>query len=128
MADGVRVQLRVEPEPGTDPETAEQLGRRLRAQLLELDVDPVPAAAAEPAPAGAKGADPVTLAAVVVAVSASGGVLSGLLDGVREWLSRQSAARRIEVTLDGDTLVLERASAGEREQLVEAFVRRHTEG
>lgn len=69
----------------------------------------------------------MTLAAVVVAVSASGGVLTGVLDGVREWLSRQSAARRITVTLDGDTLVLERASAGEREQLVETFVRRHTD-
>jgi hypothetical protein len=128
MADGVRVLLRVDPEPGTDPETADQLGRRLRAYLRELDVESVSSAPGVSAPAGAKGADPVTLAAVVVAVSASGGVLTGVLDGVREWLARQSAARRITVTLDGDTLVLERVTAGEREQLVETFVRRHTDG
>ncbi len=124
----MRVQLRVEPEPDTDPETAELLGRRLRAHLRELDVESVSDAAGGPAPAGAKGADPVTLTAVIVAVTASGGVLTGVLDGLREWLTRQSAARRITVTLDGDTLVLERATAGEREQLVESFVRRHTGG
>jgi hypothetical protein len=120
--------LVVHVDPEVDPERAERLVRRLRGELTELDVTAVSPVAAGPPPEGAKGADPVTLGALVVAFSASGGVFTTLVGTVRDWLDRQSGRHRISMTIDGDTIELERASAAEREELLDAFVRRHSGG
>jgi hypothetical protein len=62
--------LVVHVDPEVDPERAERLVRRLRGELAELDVASVSPVAAGPPPERAKGADPVTLGASVVAFSA----------------------------------------------------------
>ena len=51
--------------------------------------------------------------------------LATVIATVRDWLSRRSSAQAIKVTIDGDTLELDRATAAERSELIEAFVRRH---
>ncbi|MEU8632656.1 hypothetical protein AB0C38_10835 [Amycolatopsis sp. NPDC048633] len=115
------VRLEVEDEDGD--EELDRLARRLRAELGELDVDVL--AVAGDLPAGAKAADPVTIGSLVVAFSAAGGVFPGVLETLREWLGRQAGKHRIKVTVDGDTVELERATSAERQQLIDAFVRRH---
>jgi hypothetical protein len=124
----VSVLLVVEPNPELGPDAGERLTRRLRAELAELDVESVALAVDEAAPAGAKGADAVTVGALVVALSASGGVFAALIETIRDWLGRQSARHRICVTIDGDTIEMERASAGQQQALVNAYVQRHTGG
>jgi hypothetical protein len=121
----VSVLLVVGPDPEWDPEAGERLMRQLRAEIVELDVESVRPAPAGAAPAGAKG-DPFTLGAVVVALSASGGVFPALIETLRGWLDRQSARHRISLTIDGDTIELEQASAAERRDLVDAYIRRHS--
>ena len=128
MVDVVNVRLRVASEPELDPEVAERLTRQLRAEIADLDVESVGPAAVGTAPDGAKGADAVTVGAVVVALSASGGVLTALVEMLHDWLGRQSARHRISLTIDGDTIELERASADERRELIDAYIRRHTGG
>jgi hypothetical protein len=120
--------LVVHVDPEVDPERAERLVRRLHGELAELDVTSVSPVAAGPPPERAKGADPVTLGALVVAFSASGGVFTTLVGTLRDWLDRQSGRHRISVTIDGDTIELDRASAAQRQQLLDAFVRRHSGG
>ena len=120
--------LVVHVDPEVDPERADHLVRRLRGELAELDVTSVSPVAAGPPPEGAKGADAVTLGALVVAFSASGGVFPALVGTVRDWLDRQSGRHRISVTIDGDTIELERASATQRQELLDAFIRRHSGG
>jgi hypothetical protein len=61
----------LEPDDESDEEEVERLSRGLRAELVELDVDSVRAAGAESVPHGAKAADPVTIGAIIVALSAS---------------------------------------------------------
>ncbi|MEV4921624.1 effector-associated constant component EACC1 [Streptomyces roseoverticillatus] len=122
----LNVVLGIAPTPDLDPEAVERLVRQLRAEIAELDVVSIRPGPTGPAPEGAKGADPATLGAIVVALSASGGVFSALIDLLRDWLGRSSVQHRISVTLDGDTIELERASADERQELIDAFVRRHT--
>jgi hypothetical protein len=53
------------------PRWPSRLGRRLRAELRELDVDAVAFEPGEAAPAGAKGPDAVTVGALVVATAAT---------------------------------------------------------
>jgi membrane-associated two-gene conflict system component 1 (EACC1) len=118
-----RALVRLEVEADAGDEELDRLARRLRAELGELDVDVL--AVAGDLPAGAKAADPVTIGSLVVAFSAAGGVFPGMLETLREWLGRQAGKHRIKVTVDGDTVELERATSAERQQLIDAFVRRH---
>jgi Effector Associated Constant Component 1 len=129
----VTVHLDVYPGLDLDPEDVERLVRRLRAEVAELDVESVTLAASAtgvdtPAPEGAKGSDAVTLGAMVVALSASGGVFAALIQTVRDWLERQSGRHRVAVTIDGETIELERATAAQQQAMLEAFIRRHGAG
>lgn len=110
-----------------DPFDADRRVRQLRSEIARLDVESVSFAPAGPAPPGVKGADAVTVGAILVALSASGGVVTTLIDTLRDWLGRQSARHRVSVTIDDDTIELERASSEERQKLLDAFIRRHTE-
>ncbi|WP_405650798.1 hypothetical protein [Streptomyces sp. RK9] len=122
----VDVLVAVAPDPDLDAEAGERAARQLRAEITELDIESVRAVAAGPLPDGAKGADAVTVGAVVVALSASGGVLTALVETVRDWLGRSGARHRVSVTIDGDTIELDRATDAERRDLVEAYLRRHS--
>jgi hypothetical protein len=122
----INVALLLEGDPGLDSEDREQLTQRLRRELLELDVDCVTMARGEGEARGVKAADPVTLGAIVVALSASGGVLPYLLATVQDWLYRSSKAHKISITIDDDTIELDKATAGQQQALVRAYVRRHT--
>jgi hypothetical protein len=125
--DGAVRQVRVvlEADPDTDPEAAERLARQLRAEIGELDVDSVVSMPGTAPPEGAKGADPVSVGALLVALSTSGGVFTALVETLRDWLNRHGERHRISVTIGGDTIALERATADERRELVDAYIRRH---
>ena len=124
--DEMEVLLVVVPDPELDAEAGERVTRQLRAEIADLDIDTVLTCPSVPAPGAAKGADAVTLGAVVVALSASGGVFTALIETVRDWLGRSSAQHRVSLTIDGDTIELERASDAERQALIDAYIRRHT--
>ncbi|GGS73739.1 hypothetical protein GCM10010156_35810 [Planobispora rosea] len=123
----VRVVLQADPE--WDAGAADRLAKRLRAELTDLDVELVrPVSGGGAGPAGAKGPDPVTLGALLLVLSASGGVFTTLIGALQDWLTRQSGRHRISVTIDGDTIELERASATQQRELIEAFIKRRTDG
>jgi hypothetical protein len=116
----------LEPDAESDDEEFERLSRGLRAELAELDVDSVEPAGTRPPPPGAKSADPVTIGAIVVALSASGGVFTSLVETLRDWLTRNTGRHRIALTIDGDTIEMESATAAEQRALVDAYIGRHT--
>ena len=115
----------LEPDPGTDPEARERLGRQLRNELRDLDVDAVSSARAGAPPAGAKGVDAGSVTEMLVTLSASGGVVAMVVATVRDWLARRAGAHKVRLTIDGDTLELDGASPAERDELIQTFVRRH---
>jgi hypothetical protein len=118
----------VEAETDADPAELDQLVHRLRTELGSTDVESVEPISSGEVPPGAKGADPASIGALLVTLSAAGGVFSLLIETARDWLGRQAAADNISVTIDGDTLVLEKSSEAERSALVEAYIRRHEVG
>jgi hypothetical protein len=124
--DAMDVLLVVAPDPQLDPEEAERVPRLLRDEVAELDIKSIRSGPSTPVPKEAKGADAVTVGAIVVALSASGGVLTVFIETVRDWLDRSSARHRVSLTIDGDTIELERASDAERRDLIDAYIRRHT--
>ena len=119
--------LRLEPEVGADPEEIERLARQLRAEMLDTDIDSIaPVQAGKPVP-GAKG-DPVAWTEWLITLSASGGVLTTVLAAAKAWIERSGRAHRVVITMDGDTIELERATPQERDELLKAFVDRHRTG
>ncbi|MGB7795734.1 MAG: hypothetical protein WBL53_05670 [Pseudonocardiaceae bacterium] len=117
--------LVVESEPDVDPDAIDRSLRQLRAELKDLDVESVAPLTSENAPLGAKGIDPSSVGDLLITLPATGGVFTALIETAREWLARHATARSITVTIDGDTLVLEKSSAQERTALVDAYLRRH---
>lgn len=121
---GVRsVRLVLQPDPELDAEKCDRMTRQLRSEIAELDVESARLAPGGPAPDGSKAADPVTVGAIVVAMSS--GLFPAVIGLVRDWLGRQPATQRISVTIDGDTIEVEGASVARERELVEAFLRRH---
>jgi hypothetical protein len=123
---GVNMELRLQVNPEVDPEDQERLTRQLRIELLDLDVDAVTLAFSHTTPPGAKVADPVTLGAIIVAMSASGGVFTSLIGTLQDWLHRNSGANKISVSIGGDTIALDKVTVGQQRELVAAFVSRHS--
>jgi hypothetical protein len=117
--------LVVESVPDEDPNEVDRSVRQLRTELKDLDVESVSPVASKEAPPGAKGFDPFNLGVLLITLSATGGVFTILIETARDWLARHAAAQRISVTIDGDTIVLDKGSTQERSALIEAYIRRH---
>jgi hypothetical protein len=121
----VELTVVLEPDPDTDPEDRERLGRQLRDELRELDVDEVATVESAPAPPGAKSGAAASVTEWLVTLSGGGGVFVTVLGTIKAWLGGRAGTHKVTVTIDGDTLELSSATAAERAELLETFVRRH---
>jgi hypothetical protein len=113
--------------PDTDAEELAQIAERLRAELLDLDVDTVRQPVTGKAPEDAKGADLLAAGQLVVGLVATPEVLASIIGAVRSWLGR-NRARSVKLTLGGDTLEVSGVSSAEQEQLIDLWVSRHAVG
>ena len=120
------MELRVvlQPDPDSDPEEGERLGRQLRDELRDLDVDDVEPVEGALPPDGAKSGVLTSLTEWLVTLS-GGGVVLPVIGAIKAWLARGTGNHKVTVTIDGDTLELGRATDAERAEIVDAFVRRH---
>jgi hypothetical protein len=113
-------------EEGSDDARLEELALLLRQDLLALDVRAVEPYREGEAPEGSRAG----LAAIagVLSVSLQPGlqVLGGVVSVVRDWLRRSGSRRTVKITIDGDTIELSGASDAVQQQLVDAWVRKHT--
>ena len=117
------IELRLVPD--ADLGEAETFGRQLRAELAQLDVEAVSPMVSADVAQGAKGAG-VDWGSLLVTLSGVGGVVTSVIAVVQDWLARHSAAQSIKVTIDDDTIELGRASAQDREELISAWLRKHS--
>ena len=119
------VRVTLIPDVEADDEDRERLGRQLRTELRELDDVEVSSVDGAPPPPGAKGVDAASLTELLLTLSASGGVFATVIATLKDWLGRRSGGHKVSITVDGDTIELDRATDAERAQLIDTFVRRH---
>jgi hypothetical protein len=118
------VLVRVDAGPGADDAYTAELAQQLRSELVAHDLDPV--VPVSTAPAGAKGVG-LDIGALVVALAASGGLLTTLLGVLQAWLLRHSGSR-IVLEVDGDRVELTGATDEERRRALEAWLARYEVG
>lgn len=123
--DPVDVVVALESSADAEPDERDRLARQLRAELRDLDLDTITDASWREAPPGAKGAELTDWGVWLVTLGASGGVLTSLISVAKDWLDRHGKGNRIKITIDGDTIELDEASAAEQAALLTAFVQRH---
>jgi hypothetical protein len=118
-----RLLLTITAAADADPEDVDRPSRQVLADLRELDLDWTRLVESTETPERSKGVD-TSLGAVLISLS-SAGVLSAVIDAVREWLRRHKDGSSVTLTIGGDTLALGSASDEAQEELVDLFVRRH---
>ncbi len=121
------VLITLKPDPEAEPDEVERYSRQLFTELNDLDIESLRPVAAAEAPPGSKGAEVFEFGAWIMALSASGGVFTRVVDVVRDWLGRHPSENRISITIDGDVLELSNATPHEQHDIVKAFIRRHSE-
>jgi len=99
----LQLTLTLDGGPGASDEDLEDLSRRLRDDLLELDVETVETARKQ-APAGSKSPLGIDWTTLFVTLATSG-VLSTLIVEVRAWLVRAQASS-VTLKLGDDELTL----------------------
>lgn len=112
--------VRVSPDTDNDQEDLAGLTRRLRAELLDLDVDTVEPLTEDNVPEGAKGL--ATLAGAL-AVRLGDAGLKTVLTKVLDWALRNG--RTVEATIDGDTIKLTNATREQQAAVLDAWLGRH---
>ena len=118
------VLLRVDAGPRADPADHDSLAGRLRSELEEHELDPVVPDAE--APAGAKGIGAES-GSLLLALAASGGVLTTLVGLVQAWLLR-NAGSTVVVEVDGDRVELTGATDEERRRALDVWLAKHERG
>jgi hypothetical protein len=124
MPDELSLILRVEAEPNADPEALAEMGGRLRAEILELDVRSARPLTAGDAPPGARAAELAVLGGLLVSLAKSPETLKAVVGAVQGWLAGQRA-RSVEIEVDGDVLKVNGISSAEQQRLIDLFVERH---
>ena len=119
--------VELQAAPGADAEELAQLAGRLRAELLDLDVDDVLQPARGEAPEESKGAGWLAAGELAVRLVTSPEVLAAVIAGIRSWLGRNSA-RSVKLTLGGDAREVSGVSSAEQDRLIELWVARHATG
>lgn len=119
-------ELSVELQAGPDADAEElaQLAGRLRAELLDLDVNAVQQPVRGEAPKESKGGGWLATGELMVRLVTSPEVLASIIAGVQSWLRRNSA-RSVKLTIAGDALEVSGLGSAEQDRLIDLWVARH---
>jgi hypothetical protein len=120
-----RLTLTLDGGPEATAEDVEKLARRLRDELLELEVEAIEPSEKK-APDGSKVGLALDWTTLLVTLAASGGVLTTLIAAIQAWLLRN---RETSVTMKTGADELTIAGAGpysqEQKQAIEQWLSRH---
>jgi hypothetical protein len=122
--DQLSLTLRVEGGADVDAQELDEITRRLRQELLQLDVASVGPVTTGQAPPGTRSADVMVIGSLLVTLGRSPEVLKAVLGVVQGWLAGRRAGA-VEMQIGGDTLKVSGLSSAEQRRLIDLFVERH---
>lgn len=119
----IQLLLSLDASPEIDDEELEELTRKLRKELLELDIEAADLVSAGEAPSGARAVEPVTLGTLLLTLAASGGVLTTVVNVLQDWLSHHDK-HSVTLEIGGDKIQVTGISSEEQKQLIDAWLTR----
>jgi hypothetical protein len=125
MADSLTLTLKIDAEADADEQELQVLTSRLKTELEDLkELESVDLARKDEAPARAKAGDPIAWGELILALFASGGVLTTLIGALQHWLSRHER-RSITLEIAGDKLNVTGVTSEEQQRLIQEWISRH---
>ncbi|HEY3184037.1 MAG TPA: hypothetical protein VGJ77_14445 [Gaiellaceae bacterium] len=111
-------------DAGEDPEQRDDLTRRLRAELLQLDVERVDVPAAGEAPPGARAVDVAAVGALVVTVGQAATAVGAIVATIQSFLVRTGGGGTVEIATPEGSIKVSGRLSSEQKELVQRFVAR----
>jgi hypothetical protein len=121
------VRLELDFADDADAASIDGAARRLRRELLELEVERVELAPAGEPPPGSRAGETIALGSIIVALARNTAALASVVRAVQSWAARDRH-RTVRIELDGDTLEVAGISSREQERLISAWLARHGNG
>ena len=113
-------------EDGSDEARLEELALMLREELLALDVRSVEPYREGEAPEGTRGGLAAIAGLLTVSMGPGLQAVGAVVAVVRAWLRRSGSGRTVKLSIDGDVIELVGASDAVQQQLVDAWVKKHS--
>ena len=124
---GDMAQIDVQVEAG-DEVSADELDRltlQLQHELLQVDVEAVERRYEGEAPEGSRAIEIAALGALIVKLASHPDVIRSVVDTVRSWLTRKRSGT-VKLKLGDDELELTGVSSEQQQQLIDAWIERHS--
>ncbi len=122
--EATKLLIKINPSPDVDLEELEKLTRKLRQELLELDIESADFVVQGEKLVGAKAGDPINWGTIIVTLLAAGGVATKLVDLSQTWLT-YNQQQSIILEIDGDKLEVKGISTEEQQKLIDMWIERH---
>jgi hypothetical protein len=123
MADSVtRLVVQIGDE-GNDREELARLTVALRQELLDLDVTAAERVRGGRPPLDSRAFEVAAVGTLLVTVAKSE-LLAAIINAVTQWLAHRQA-RTVKIGIGGDVLELSGLPSGERQRLIDEWLRRH---
>jgi hypothetical protein len=123
-ASDLRLLLTLHPGPDTDAAETAELARRLRREILDLDVEQAEFQPSQDTAAGAKGAG-LDWTHLLLTLSNPGGALTSVIAAVQSWLGRGGDQHRsVTVEIGGDKLTVTGMTSEDQKRVITAWLKR----
>lgn len=125
MSKNIEIKVKILGDYQDDPELLDIHTRRLRDELLELDVDSVESIGQTEAPKGSKGVGLAAVGEMILALSPLEYGISSIVGAVKSFSSRNQC--NIRVDIGGNSLEMLGTSPEDQKRLIDAFIKNVSE-
>ncbi len=121
MSDNLEIRVKIEGEIREDPELLDTYSRRLREEILELDVDSFEYESQADAPKGSKGIG-TAVGDMLLSLGPLDYALSGVMGAVQSFATRNDQCS-ITLEIGGNMISIDGTSSEEQKKLVDAWIK-----
>lgn len=121
MSENIEIKVKITGDICEDPELLDAYSRRLREELMELDVDSVEYADQEDAPKGSKGVG-AAVGDMIFSLAPLDYAVSSVVGAVQSFVSR---GQQCNVTLDigGNSITIQDTTPEQQQKLIDAWIK-----
>ena len=120
MSEDIKITLKIIGECQEDSELMDNYSRRLREELLELDVDSVEPSSITAAPKGSKGLGLESVGEMILSMAPLEYTVSSVVGAVKSFAGRNQCNVRVDI--GSSSIEVQGTSDDEQRKLVDAFI------